>query len=313
MIEIEKPRIEVVESTPTYGKFVVTPLERGFGITLGNALRRVLLSSLPGAAVTSVKIDGIRHEFSTIPGVVEDVTDIVLNLKNLVVRTFSDEPQTLTLESTGYDKVKAEQFSSTGDVEIINPDLHIATLNEDAELLLEVTVEKKRGYVSAEEHKLEQEHVIGIIPVDASFSPVERVNFIVTDTRVGQVTDFDRLQVEVKTNGSIHPEEAVALAARILQEHLNLFIDLTQEAGQVEIMVEKEEDEKDKILETTIEELELSVRSSNCLKRAGINTVEQLTSKTEEELMKVRNLGKKSLDEIKERLENLNLSLRDSE
>lgn len=313
MIEIEKPRVENVESSDGYGKFIVTPLERGFGITLGNALRRVLLSSLPGASVSSVKIEGVRHEFSSMPGIMEDVTDVVLNLKGLVVKLHGDGAETLTLQASGEGNVTAGQFTSTGDIEIINPDLHIATLSQGASLYMEVTVEKGRGYVSAEEHKKGREHIIGVIPIDASFSPVERVNFTVEDTRVGQVTDYDKLNLEVKTNGSISPEEAVGLAARILQEHLNLFIDLTRDTSEIEILVEKEEEGKDKILETTIEELELSVRSSNCLKRAGINTVEQLTSRSEEDLMKVRNLGRKSLEEIKEKLENLDLSLKTTE
>ncbi len=313
MIEIERPRIEVVESENNFGRFVVTPLERGFGITLGNALRRVLLSSLPGASVTSLKISDIRHEFATIDGVVEDVTDIVLNVKELVIKMDGDEPQVLTLNATGEGKVTAADFTSTGNLDIVNPDLHIATLSDGSELYMEVTVERGRGYVSAEEHKKEREHIIGVIPIDASFSPVERINFTVENTRVGQVTDYDRLNLDIKTNGSISPEEAVSLAARILQEHLALFTNLTMAASEMEIMVEKEEDEKDKILETTIEELELSVRSSNCLKRAGINTVEQLLNKTEEDLMKVRNLGKKSLDEIREKLEKLDLSLRQPE
>ncbi|AZR74745.1 DNA-directed RNA polymerase subunit alpha [Anoxybacter fermentans] len=313
MIEIEKPRIEKVESTDTYGKFVITPLERGFGITLGNSLRRVLLSSLPGAAVTYVKIDGVRHEFTSIPGVVEDVTDIILNLKGLILKCYSDEPQIIRLDVSGEREVTAADFHTTGDVEILNPDHHIATLDTDGELHLEATVERGRGYLSAEEAKERKEHVIGLIPVDASFTPIRRVNFTVEDTRVGRITDFDRLILEVYTNGSVTPEEAVSLAARILQEHLALFSNLTEDIGDVEIMIEKEEEEKDKIMETTIEELELSVRSSNCLKRAGINTVEELVQKTEEDLMKVRNLGKKSLQEIKEKLAELGLSLKNSE
>lgn len=313
MIEIEKPRIERVESTATYGKFVVTPLERGYGITLGNSLRRILLSSLPGAAITAVKIDGVRHEFTAIPGVVEDVTDIILNLKGVILKSYSDEPQIIRLEVSGEGEVTAGDFHCPGDVEVLNPDYRIATLDSDGRIHIEATVERGRGYLSSEDAKEKKEHIIGLIPVDASFTPVRRVNFTVEDTRVGQVTDFDRLVLEVHTNGSISPDEAISLSARILQEHLSLFINLTHDVGDVEIMIEKEEEQKDKILETTIEELELSVRSSNCLKRAGINTVEELTEKSEEDLMKVRNLGRKSLQEIKERLQELSLSLKKSD
>lgn len=310
MIEIEKPRIERVESTENYGKFVISPLERGYGITLGNALRRVLLSSLPGAAVTYVKIENVRHEFTSIPGVVEDVADIIMNLKGLILKSYSDDPQTIRMEVSGEGEVCAGDFNSTGDVEILNPDHHIATLDSDGKLELEATVERGRGYLSAEEVKERKEHIIGLIPVDAAFTPIRRVNFSVEDTRVGQVTDFDRLILEVYTNGSISPDEAISLGARIIQEHLALFTNLTQDVSNVEIMIEKEEEEKDKLLETTIEELELSVRSSNCLKRAGINTVEELINKSEEDLMKVRNLGRKSLQEIKERLDELTLLLK---
>lgn len=313
MIEIEKPRIEIIENGPNFGKFIVTPLEGGYGLTLGNALRRVLLSSLPGAAVTAVKIEGVNHEFSTIEGVHEDVTDIVLNLKGLVVRMHEDEPQKLTLHVKNKGDVTAKSFTVTGDIEIINPDLHIASLSEGADLYMEVTVERGRGYVTAEEHKREHEHVIGVIPIDASFSPVERVKFDIEHTRVGQVTDYDQLILNVETNGSVFPEEAVSLAARILQEHLGLFTDLNKETSSIEIMVEKEDEEKDKILETTIEELELSVRSSNCLKRAGINNVEDLINKTEEDLLKVRNLGNKSLEEILEKMKELGIELKKSE
>ena len=313
MIEIEKPRIERVESTETYGKFVVTPLERGYGVTLGNSLRRILLSSLPGAAITAVKIDGVRHEFTAIPGVVEDVTDIILNLKEVILKSHSDEPQIIRLDVQGEAEVTAGDFITTGDVEVLNPDHHIATLDTGGRLQLEATVERGRGYLSSEDVREKKEHVIGLIPVDAAFTPIRRVNFTVEDTRVGQVTDFDRLILEVHSNGSISPDEAISLSARILQEHLSLFINLTHDVSDVEIMIEKEEEQKDKILETTIEELELSVRSSNCLKRAGINTVEELTEKSEEDLMKVRNLGRKSLQEIKERLAELNLSLKKSD
>lgn len=313
MIEFEKPTIERVESDDTYGKFIITPLERGYGITLGNSLRRIMLSSLPGVAVTSVKIEGVKHEFDTIPGVVEDVTDIILNLKDLVVKMESEEPEVLRITANEEGKVTADQFTVSGNVEIINNDLHIATLNGEGELHLEATVEKGRGYVSAEENQDDEEHVIGVIPIDSAFSPIKRVNFEAEDTRVGQVTDFDKLTLEVNTDGSLTPEEAISLSAKVLDEHLDLFINLTEEITDVDIMVEKEEEEKDKILETTIEELDLSVRSSNCLKRAGINTVEELTQKTEDDLMKVRNLGKKSLQEIKDKLNELELSLQQPE
>ena len=314
MIEIEKPKVEIVEmsSDKAYGKFVVEPLERGYGITLGNSLRRVLLSSLPGAAVTSVKIDGVLHEFSTIPGVKEDVTEIVLNLKALSVKLDGDEPRLVRIEAEGEGEIKAGDIIHGPDVEILNPDLHIATLSADARLYIEITLEKGRGYVPAEKNK-EQGQPIGIIPVDSIFTPVEKANFKVENTRVGQVTDYDKLTLEVWTDGSIAPDEAVSLGAKILNEHLNLFVTLTDQVRDVEIMVEKEEDKKEKVLEMTIEELDLSVRSYNCLKRAGINTVEELTQKTEEDMMKVRNLGKKSLEEVQSKLAELNLSLKKSE
>lgn len=314
MIEIEKPKVEIVEtsSDKTYGKFVVEPLERGYGITLGNSLRRVLLSSLPGAAVTSIKIDGVLHEFSTIPGVKEDVTEIVLNLKSLSVKLDGDEPRLVRIEAEGEREIKAGDIIHGPDVEILNPDLHIATLSADARLYMEITLEKGRGYVPAEKNK-EQGQPIGIIPVDSIFTPVVKANFRVENTRVGQVTDYDKLTLEVWTDGSIAPDEAVSLGAKILNEHLNLFVTLTDQARDVEIMVEKEEDKKEKVLEMTIEELDLSVRSYNCLKRAGINTVEELTQKTEEDMMKVRNLGKKSLEEVQSKLAELNLSLKKSE
>jgi DNA-directed RNA polymerase subunit alpha len=312
MIEFEKPTIERVESNETYGKFIITPLERGYGLTLGNSLRRIMLSSLPGAAITSIKIEGVRHEFSTIPGAVEDVTDVILNLKELVVKMESEEPEVLRINAEGEGEVTADQFTVSGNVEIVNPDLHIITLNSEGELNMEVTIEKGRGYVSAEQNKSE-ENIIGLIPIDSAFSPIKRINFKVEDTRVGQVTDFDKLILEVNTDGSLTPEGSISLAAKVLEEHLDLFINLNEEINNVDIMVEKEEEEKDKILETTIEELDLSVRSSNCLKRAGINTVEELTSTTEDELMKVRNLGKKSLLEIKAKIAELDLSLKQPE
>jgi DNA-directed RNA polymerase subunit alpha len=313
MIEIEKPRVERLESDENYGRYEISPLERGYGTTLGNSLRRILLSSLPGAALTSVKVEGVKHEFSSIPGVVEDMTDLILNLKEVVVKFSGEEKTTIRIEAEGEGEITAGDFITSGDVQIINKDHHIATLSEDGRLMLEATVEKGRGYHTAEENKDNFEKVIGLIPIDSSFSPIDRANFDIENTRVGQVTDYDRLVLEVKTNGSINPDDAISLAAKIMVEHLELFINLTDEIEDVEIMVEVEEEEKDKILDTTIEELELSVRSSNCLKRAGINTVEELVDKTEDDLMKVRNLGKKSLQEIKDKLDELELELKDNE
>ena len=313
MIEIEKPRVEIIESTDRMGIFEVAPLERGYGITLGNSLRRILLSSLPGAAITSVKIEGVRHEFSTIEGVVEDVTEIILNLKGVVLKYNGDQVEKLSLSCDREGVVTAGDFTGSADIEIVNPDHPIATLESGGRLELEATVERGRGYVTAEENQEHFEKIIGLIPMDSSFSPITRANFRVENTRVGQVTDYDRLIMEVYTNGSITPEDAISLSAKIMVEHLELFINLTDEINDVEIMVEKEEEEKDRILDTTIEELELSVRSSNCLKRAGINTVGELINKSEEDLMKVRNLGKKSLEEIKGKLEELNLSLKELE
>lgn len=315
MIEIEKPRVERLGSNEkNYGRYEISPLERGYGTTLGNSLRRILLSSLPGAALTSVKVEGVKHEFSAIPGVVEDMTDLILNLKEVVVKYSGEEETTIRLEAEGEGEVTAGDFVSSGDVQVVNKDHHIATLAENGRLVLEATVHKGRGYHTAEENKdLFDDNVIGLIPIDASYSPIERANFNIENTRVGQVTDFDRLVLEVNTNGSIHPDDAISLAAKIMVEHLELFINLTDEIEDVEIMVEVEEEEKDKILDTTIEELELSVRSSNCLKRAGINTVEELVDKTEDDLMKVRNLGKKSLKEIKDKLDELELDLKENE
>lgn len=311
MIEIEKPSIEIVETNPEigYGKFVVEPLERGFGLTLGNALRRVLLSSLPGAAITSIKIDGVLHEFSTVPGVKEDVVELVLNLKELAIKMDGDEPMVMTINAQGAGEVKAGDIICDPSIEIVNPDHHIATLNEDAKLYIELNVEKGRGYVTAERNKHEDQP-IGIIPMDSIFSPIRRVNYHVEDTRVEQITDFDKLTLEIWTNGTIEPDEAASLAAKIMSEHLLLFIDLTEHVNEVEIMVEKEEDEKEKVLEMTIEELDLSVRSYNCLKRASINTIEELIQRTEEDMLKVRNLGKKSLEEINQKLAGLDLSLK---
>ncbi|MDO7788897.1 DNA-directed RNA polymerase subunit alpha [Desulforamulus aquiferis] len=314
MLEIEKPKIDIVDQNEdnTYGKFVVEPLERGYGITLGNSLRRILLSSLPGAAVTSVKIDGVLHEFSTVPGVREDVTDIILNLKNLCLKIHSDEEKVLRVEAQTEGPVTAGDIIHDADVEILNPDLHLATLDTGGRLFMEITVNKGRGYSSAEKNK-KGEHIIGVIPIDSAYTPVRKVNYNVENTRVGQITDYDKLTLEVWTNGSIRPDEATSLAAKILNEHLRLFIGLTETVNDVEIMVEKEEEQKDKILEMTIEELDLSVRSYNCLKRAGINSVEELIQRNEEDMMKVRNLGKKSLEEVVNKLHELGLSLRNDD
>jgi len=312
MIEIEKPRIEKVELTDSYGKFVVEPLERGYGLTLGNALRRILLSSLPGTAVTSVHIDGVLHEFSTIEGVVEDTVDIVLNLKKLLVKLHGEEPVTIRVEAEGPGPLLAGDIATDPSVEILNPELVIATLQEGAELKMDITVARGRGYVSAERNK-RPDHPIGLIPVDSIFTPVTKAVYTVEDTRVGQITDYDRLVLEVWTNRVISPDAAVSLAAKILMEHIKLFTDLTESVDSVEIMVEKEEESMDRLMEMTVEELDLSVRSYNCLKRAGINTVDELIRKTEEDMMKVRNLGKKSLAEIKEKLAELGLSLRKSD
>lgn len=314
MIEIEKPRVKCVEMSDdnTYGKFVVEPLERGYGITLGNSLRRILLSSLPGVAASSLKIDGVLHEFSTIPGVVEDVTDIILNVKELAVNMHDEGPKVLVIDADSPGKISAKDIKADADVEIINPDLHIATLNGDSKLHMEITLTGGRGYVTAEKNKVPNQP-IGVIPIDSIYTPVRKVNYSVKDTRVGQITDYDKLTLEVWTNGTIKPDEAISLSAKILNEHLNLFIDLSDNAKHAEIMVEKEETKKEKVLEMTIEELDLSVRSYNCLKRAGINTVEDLISRTEEDMMKVRNLGKKSLDEVVQKLDSLGLSLAPSE
>lgn len=314
MIEIEKPTIDCIfkEEDANYGKFVVEPLERGYGTTLGNSLRRILISSLPGAAVTSVKIDGILHEFSTIPGVKEDVTEIILNLKRLAVKISGENTKRAIINVVGPKVVTAADIMGDMDLEIFNPELHIATLEENATLVMEINIARGRGYVSADQNKSET-NSIAVIPVDSIFTPVRKVNFTVENTRVGQVTDYDKLILELWTDGSITPEEGVSIGAKIMQEHLNLFIELTDNTDALEIMVEKEEDQKEKALEMTIEELELSVRSFNCLKRAAINTVEELTHRSEEDMMKVRNLGKKSLDEVKHKLEELGLGLRPSD
>ncbi len=311
MIEIEKPKIECVESDQanTYGKFVIEPLERGYGITLGNSLRRILLSSLPGSAATSIKIDGVLHEFSTIPGVVEDVTEIILNIKTLAFKMYTDEPKTVYIHAEGSKVVTGADIKTDPDIEVLNPDVYIATLNDNGKLYMEITVEKSRGYVPAEKNKLAGQP-IGVIPIDSIFTPVKHVSYRVENTRVGKITDYDRLILEITTNGNIKPDEAMSLGAKILNEHLKLFIDLSDQAKNTEIMVEKEDDGKEKVLEMTIEELDLSVRSYNCLKRAGINTVEDLTNKNEEEMMKVRNLGKKSLEEVLGKLKELDLTLK---
>jgi len=314
LIEMEKPRIECVDSNAdfTFGKFVVEPLERGYGITLGNSLRRVLLSSLPGVAVNSVKINTVLHEFSTIPGVVEDVTEIILNIKELSVKMYCEGPKTAYIDIDRDGPVTAADIKTDADIEIMNPDLHIATLNGEGKLYMELVLDKGRGYVSAEKNKYPGQQ-IGVLPVDSIYTPVKKVNYTVENTRVGQNTEFDKLTLEVWTNGTIKPDEAISLGARVMSEHLNLFIDLSDQARHTEIMVEKEETKKEKVFEMTIEELDLSVRSYNCLKRAGINTVEDLTNKTEEDMMKVRNLGRKSLEEVLQKLQVLGLQLTSSD
>jgi len=318
LFEFQKPHIEVVEksSDGMYARFVVEPLERGYGTTLGNSIRRILLSSLPGTAVSSVKIEGVLHEFSVIPGVKEDVTEIILNLKNLAVRNTSEssEPKKAYIEMTGEGEIKAGDIKVDADIEIMNPGLHIATLSggPETKIYIEITFVKGRGYVSADKNK-RNDQAIGFIPVDSLFTPVSRVNFNIENTRVGQITDFDRLTLEIWTNGTITADEAVSLGAKILNEHLSLFINLSDNAKNAEIMIEKEENKKEKVLELSIEELDLSVRSYNCLKRAGINTVDDLANKTDEDMMKVRNLGRKSLEEVLNKLAELGLSLKPSD
>ncbi|MBV1817585.1 DNA-directed RNA polymerase subunit alpha [Clostridium cochlearium] len=314
MLEIEKPKIECVEMTEdgSYGKFIVEPLERGYGITLGNALRRILLSSLPGVAVNSIKIENVLHEFSTVKGVKEDVTEIILNIKLLALKMTGEGPKTIYIDAKGPGEVTAADIKTDGEVEVVNKDLHIATLDDDGKLYIEMTVDRGRGYVSQNRNKVEG-MPIGTIPIDSIYTPVKRVNFSVANTRVGQITDYDKLTLEIWTNGTIMPDDAISLSAKILIEHFKLFMTLTDHADDVEIMVEKEEDKKEKVLEMTIEELDLSVRSYNCLKRAGINTVQELTERTVEDMMKVRNLGKKSLEEVEQKLEALELSLKQSE
>ena len=314
MIEIEKPRIEFVEKDDqnNYGRFVVEPLERGYGTTLGNALRRILLSSLPGAAITNVKFDGALHEFSNLPGVLEDTIEIILNLKAISLKIHSDEPQTLVIDSDKSGAVKAKDIKAPSDVEILNGEQHICTLEESARLYMEMTAINGRGYVPAERNKLPQQP-IGVIPVDSMFSPIRKVNYHVENTRVGQITDYDKLTIELWTDGSIRPDESVSLAAKILNTHIALFVNLTEQVDEVEIASDRQEEERMRILDTTIEELDLSVRSYNCLKRAGINTVGELVRKTEDEMMKVRNLGKKSLEEVEQKLEELGFSFNKSE
>ncbi len=311
--EFEQARIECVESKENYGKFVVEPLERGFGQTLGNALRRVLLSSLPGAAVSSVHIEGVQHEFSTVPGVKEDVTEIILNLKGMAVKLYSEDSvqKTVVIDAVGPCELTADDIKADDEVEIINKDLHIATLNEDAHLQMQMTIDRGRGYVSADKNK-NPSMPIGVIPIDSIFTPIRKVNYTVEDTRVGQMTDFDKLTLEIWTNGTLKPEEAISGAAKILTEHLTLFVSLTDQVIPVS-MVQPEDDRKERILEMTIEELDLSVRAYNCLKRANINTVAELVTRNQEDMIKVRNLGRKSLEEVEQKLQALGLGLRPNE
>ena len=317
MFEFERPNIEVAEISEDkkYGRFVVEPLERGYGITLGNSLRRIMLSSLPGAAVSQVKIEGVLHEFSSIEGVKEDVTEIIMNIKSLAIKNTSEtnEPKTAYIDVTGEGVVRASDIQADQDIEILNPDLVIATLcGKDTKFYMELTITKGRGYVSADKNK-GADLPVGVIAVDSIYTPVERVNMTVANTRVGQITDYDKLTLDVYTNGTLVPDEAVSLAAKVLSEHLSLFVDLSESAMKAEVMVDKEENEKEKVLVMSIDELELSVRSYNCLKRAGINTVEELTNKSQEDMMKVRNLGRKSLEEVLAKLKELGLQLNSSE
>ncbi len=315
MMEMEKPRIEAAElaADGTYGKFILEPLERGYGTTLGNSLRRVLLSSLPGVAVTSIKIEGIQHEFSTIPGVKEDVTEIVLNIKGLIAKLHGDCPKTVYIEAEGECEVTAGSIKADAEVEILNPEMHIASLGAGARLYMELTLDRGRGYVSSDKNKQKLDSVIGVIPVDSIYTPILKVNYTVENTRVGQITDYDKLTLELWTNGTISAKEAVSLGAKVLNEHLNLFVALSEEGFTSEIMVEKDDKGKEKALEMTIEELDLSVRSFNCLKRAGINTVEDLIAKSQDEMMKVRNLGRKSLEEVIAKLDSLGFNLSSEE
>ena len=311
MIEFEKPNIHKVEETDSYGKFVVEPLERGYGTTLGNSLRRVLLASLPGAAITSIQIDGVLHEFSTVEGVTEDVTQIILNLKKVSLKLDSEEQKDLEIDVKGPAEVTAGDIQGDGEVEVLNPDLYIATVADGAELHIKMTADKGRGYLSANDNKARMDDLaIGVLPIDSIYTPIERVNYTVENARVGQRNDYDKLTLDVWTDGSLTPTEAVSLGAKILTEHLAMFVNLTEEAQNAQVMVEKEETHKEKMLEMTIEDLDLSVRSYNCLKRAGINTVKELTDRTEADMMKVRNLGQKSLEEIKLKLNDLGVSFR---
>ena len=312
MIEFEKPIITKIDENKDYGKFVIEPLERGYGTTLGNSLRRVLLSSLPGAAVTSIKIDGVLHEFDTVPGVREDVMQIILNIKGLAVKSYVEDEKTIELDVQGPAEVTAGDILTDSDIEIVNPDHYLFTIAEGASLKATMTVATNRGYVPADENK-KDDAPVGTLAVDSIYTPVERVNMSVQNTRVGQVTDFDKLTLDVYTNGTLETDEAVSLAAKVLSEHLKLFIDLSENARNAEVIVDAVDDEIDKVLEMNIDELELSVRSYNCLKRAGINTVEELTNKTPEDMMKVRNLGRKSLDEVLAKLKELGLELRPSD
>ncbi|NLB51729.1 MAG: DNA-directed RNA polymerase subunit alpha [Syntrophomonadaceae bacterium] len=315
MLEMEKPRIECVEKDAdrNYGKFVIEPLERGYGTTLGNSLRRVLLSSLPGAAVTSVRIDGVLHEFSTIPNVVEDTTEIILNLKQIIIKYDGNERKIVRIEQTGPKEVKSGDIARDAEIEILNPELHIATLDNDAKLEMELTVERGRGYVSADQQPHKDDDIVGLIPIDSIYTPVTRVNYTIDNARVGKRTDYDSLTLEVWTNGSISPEESVSFSAQILIEYLKLFTEIDDTYAEVEILVEKEEDKKDKVLDMSIEELELSVRASNGLKRANINSVGDLIEKTREEMSKIRNLGQKSLEEIERKLKELDLGFKKPE
>lgn len=311
MIEFEKPNIHKVEETDNYGKFVVEPLERGYGTTLGNSLRRVMLASLPGAAITSIQIDGVLHEFSTVQGVTEDVTQIILNLKQVALKIDSEDAKDLEIDVEGPAEVTAADIQGDGDVTILNSDLHIATVSDGAELHVKMTADKGRGYSSADDNKTRMEGLaIGVLPIDSIYTPIERVNYTVENTRVGQSNDYDKLTLDVWTNGSLTPTEAISLAAKILTEHLTMFVNLTEEAQVTQVMVEREETHQEKVLDKTIEELDLSVRSYNCLKRADIQTVKDLTERTEADMMKVRNLGTKSLDEIKLKLAELGVGFR---
>lgn len=311
MIEFEKPNIHKVEETDNYGKFVVEPLERGYGTTLGNSLRRVMLASLPGAAITSIQIDGVLHEFSTVQGVTEDVTQIILNLKQVALKIDSEDAKDLEIDVKGPAEVTAADIQGDGDVTILNSDLHIATISDGAELHVKMTADKGRGYSSADDNKTRMEGLaIGVLPIDSIYTPIERVNYTVENTRVGQSNDYDKLTLDVWTNGSLTPTEAISLAAKILTEHLTMFVNLTEEAQVTQVMVEREETHQEKVLDKTIEELDLSVRSYNCLKRADIQTVKDLTERTEADMMKVRNLGTKSLDEIKLKLAELGVGFR---